>query len=138
MYKKEIVEIKTIQKKLNKYKDKWQKEIDTRTKKLDKQMTLYIQKKWDKTFTGISVHFILDFHKPEVYFYSVNDLELYGGEFYKMGRRYSKLKAEKVDAPIPFEKLKDFIKQINEELGISCNVEDKGSIFKDTIENSQK
>lgn len=145
LHTKEINKIKTIQSTL----EKCQKEIKAGIKKLNKQVIPYIQKKWDKDFPGINVHFLTGFDcgcmtnnwKPEIWFYHFNEIEPYKRKFYKIIYNEEDwsldAKMEEVDAPIPVKNLRNFLKRMSEELGISCSLSESWHVRHFVSENNK-
>jgi hypothetical protein len=121
-YKKEITSLKRYQ---NIYVQ-LQKKILQRVKQLDKAAIKHIKKRWKEEFPGVEVDFLTGFEagsltnkwKPDAYFYRVSGLDF--DCYYKDGKwyKYDDDVCSKVVLPFPATRLKKFLKEVGEELGI--------------------
>ena len=125
LFKKDIKSVKDEQVILV----KCQKTIKDLIKNLSNQVTTYIQNEWDETFPGVKVHFLSGFEGgcmtdnwiANVYFYSIENKDFYRGGFYTLGRPFD-FEVIKVEPPIPIIKLRSFIKRMNKETGVKCQM----------------
>ena len=134
LYDREVNRIKNAQESLAKIQTDIDESIDT----LDKVVVKYVKREWDETFPGINVHFLTSFicgshtnnWTAEVWFYSINNLEPYGNRFYEItypdepdeNGNYPDPKVEAVNPPIALKKLKNFLKEMSDVLGIPCSL----------------
>lgn len=130
MFSKKVERVKKIQDRLAKLQRLIRSEVD----KMDKEVTLYIQQRWDETFPGREVHFLTGFiggcltnkWDAKVFFYSVDNAEILEGDWYRRENWDDELKI--VEPSIPTNKLKRFLKELSKETGVKCILVDRPSL----------
>jgi hypothetical protein len=127
LYSQKIQEVKDIQVELVKIRE----EIRKRVKQLDKDLTEYIQKEWDKSFPNLKVWFLAGCEggclannwEAHVFFYNVDEKDMFEGKFYETyANDLHKGQVRQVKAPISMARLKAFLRRMNQETGATCQL----------------
>jgi hypothetical protein len=120
MFAKKITQIKKLQEKIP--------EIEKRVKYLTQQVEKHVNKRLKERYPGIHFNWCGDMAggcmtnkwTPEVFFFSVNDCEWDGKDWYKFvfvgGDSFDTW--EKVESPISTREFKKFLKELSSELGM--------------------